>query len=453
MSIAQVLLRFTRAGLAVLILGTSCAACSFDAITARRSDGARSGQNMLDGITVGFTAEGHPFRGSPDAVVTLVEYSDYLCPFCARHATQTAPALTDKYIRTGQAKWVFRDFPIAGLHPTSDKGHMAALCVAEQGAALFWRMHDKLFAEQSQWNQVADPAAYLEQAAKAIGADETAYKGCVASGRTKATVDKGIADAGALGFNGTPSFQLVSSSGATYTVVGAQSLDTFATAIDAMLAGQAPVQPTAVPTQKAELPFWANADGLKPDPKRPGYTMAGDPYKGNPQAKLVVVEFSDFQCPVCQRHALEVQPAIDKQFVDTGEIMWVFKNLPLREHPQAAAAAAASECAGEQGKFWEMYHALFASIDQWTVAGPDAALAKLASGIGVDVGRFAVCLSGRAAMERVLSDVQDAAAVGGSTPTFVVLYAGRGTLLQGTRPADQFTSLLQQMLNEVGTAQ
>ncbi len=126
---------------------------------------------MLDGVPVGFTKEGYPYRGSPGAAVTLVEYSDYLCPFCGRHATQTAPALLDKYVRGGQMKCVFRDLPIASLHPTAPQGHIAALCVAEQGAALFWRMHDKLFAEQSLWNQLPDPAAYLEQAAKAIGAD------------------------------------------------------------------------------------------------------------------------------------------------------------------------------------------------------------------------------------------------------------------------------------------
>ena len=86
--------------------------------------------------------------------------------------------------------------------------------------------------------------------------------------------------------------------------------------------------------KKFELPFWAKPEGLAPDPKRPGFTVAGDPYKGNPKAKTVLVEFADFQCPSCQKHALTSQPEIDKQFVATGQVMWVFKHFPLREHAQ-----------------------------------------------------------------------------------------------------------------------
>ena len=131
---------------------------------------ATTTQTVLDGIPVGFTPDGYPYRGATDAPVTLVEYSDYLCPFCARHTTQTVPSLMDQYIRTGKVQWVFRDDPIASLHPTSAQGHRAALCVAEQGAALFWKMHDQLFATQSQWNQLPDPGAYLTQVAQTIGA-------------------------------------------------------------------------------------------------------------------------------------------------------------------------------------------------------------------------------------------------------------------------------------------
>ena len=440
----SLVLAVTGIGAGCTPIPTASSVTQASTVTAAPAPGA---QAVLDGIPVGFTEEGYPYRGAADAPVTLVEYSDYLCPYCARHATQTVPSLIEKYIRPGQMKWVFRDFPIASLHPTSAQGHMAAQCVAEQGAALFWQMHDKLFATQTQWNQLPDPGAYLAQVAQGLGADMAAYSACVAAGRAKAAVDKGIADAGALGFNGTPSFQFLSSTGGgPYTLDGAQPVDTFAGWIDALLAGNAPPVAVQEEVKKPELPFWAKPEGLAPDPERPGFTMAGDPYKGDPEAPLVVVEFSDFQCPACAKHALQTQPAVDKQFVDTGDILWVFKNLPLQEHPQAAAAAVAAECAGEQGKFWEMHDALFAAVDRWAVDDPDAALAKLAGELKLDSTKFASCLGGRQALERVMADVYDAQGIVSTTPSFIALYGGTGTIYRGATSVDAFQETLQVLL-------
>jgi protein-disulfide isomerase len=133
------------------------------------------------GTPVGFTADGHPFRGKPDAPLTLVEYTDYLCPFCERYFSQTLPALLEKYVRTGQVKFVVRDFPLVSLHPTAPRGATAALCVAEQGATRFWQMHDALLQTQQQWNRLPDPTAFLAAAARKVGADMPAYEGCCAT--------------------------------------------------------------------------------------------------------------------------------------------------------------------------------------------------------------------------------------------------------------------------------
>ena len=132
----------------------------------------------------------------------------------------------------------------------------------------------------------------------------------MASGRHEARVQQGAAAAQALGFTGTPTFQFVhQASGKTSTLAGAQPANVFSGWIDALLAGKEP--PEAKQTAKPELPPWAKPESLAPDPKRPGFTVDGDPYKGNPGAKLVVVEFADFECPSCRRHALETQPALD----------------------------------------------------------------------------------------------------------------------------------------------
>src|SRR5262249_8082090 len=73
-------------------------------------------------------------RGNPNTPLILAEYSDYLCPFCARHFGQTLPALLERYGRNGQVQFVFHDFPLASLQPKAPQGHAAALCVGEQGA-------------------------------------------------------------------------------------------------------------------------------------------------------------------------------------------------------------------------------------------------------------------------------------------------------------------------------
>jgi protein-disulfide isomerase len=399
-----------------------------------------------DGLAVGFTDEGYPYLGDPDAPVSLVEFSDYLCPFCGRHFAQTTPLLIDQYVRTGQINLVFRDFPLAELHPTAPSGHASALCVAEQDAALFWAYHDALFARQGEWSSLAQNGEFLAALAGEIGADVDAYQACVNSGRTVPMVEQRVAQGRSLGFSGTPSFHVVNNlTDEIIEVIGAQPLEVFNSNLDAALAGEMPV----VEEEPApDLPFWANASGLAPDPDRPGYNLAGDAYQGDPEARLVVVEVSDFQCPFCARHAIETQPALDERYVDTGQIMWVFKNFPLAIHPQAPAAAAAAECAGEQEAFWAMHDLLFETVEEWSVDPPDAALESLAVELGLDGSAFSSCLDSRAPLERVLDDLFDLSSIFSTTPTFVVLFDGRASVIEGAQPLEQFIATFDGLLGE-----
>ena len=146
------------------------------------ADAATAQSATHDGMPVGFTDEGHPFIGNADAPVTLEEWSDYLCPYCGRHFRQTLPTLLENYVRGGKLKLVFRDLPLAGLHPTAEHGHVAALCVGEQGAAAYWAMHDALFARQGEWNRLPDPSAFLAGVAEELGADMDAYAACITDG-------------------------------------------------------------------------------------------------------------------------------------------------------------------------------------------------------------------------------------------------------------------------------
>jgi protein-disulfide isomerase len=390
-----------------------------------------------------FTEEGYPLLGDPDAPVTLVEFSDYLCPFCGRHFAQTTPQVFSQYVESGEVNFVFRDFPLVELHPNAPAGHAAALCVAEQDPGLFWAYHDELFGNQAAWQSLPFTGQYLENLADEVGADLGAYLACVESGRTADLVDERVAEARALGLGSTPSFQVIDNrTGDTYEIIGAQPLEVFTQALDAAISGSTPT--TAAP-QPAQLPFWAS-DGLRPDPDRPGYTLAGDAYRGDPDAALVVIEVSDFQCPFCRRHTLETQPAIDEAYVDTGQIMWVFKHLPLPMHPQAQLAGAASECAGEQGAFWEMHDLLFETVDAWAVDPPDEVLVGLAAGLGLDDDAFAACLAGRTALESVLSDLNELSGVISSTPTFILIQDGRAQGLSGAQPFEVFQSVFDDVL-------
>lgn len=402
-----------------------------------------------EGIPVGFTAEGYPYRGAPDAPITIYEFSDYQCPFCSRYFVQTEPALDRSYVRTGKVRVVFRDFPLVELHPNAPAAHAAALCIADQGAALYWGMHAQLFQTQSEWNQLPDPAAYFANLATTIGANTDQYQACVDSGEKAAIVQQRVQDALTEGFSGTPSFQFVREATAeVFPLVGAQPYEQFSGMVDTLIAGGTPqTEAAAQGDGNNEIPFWATVDGLKPNADRPEQTVAGDFYRGNPDAKVVVIEFSDFQCPFCRKHTLETQPTLDEKFVDTGEVMWVFKHFPLSIHPQAPAAGAAAECAADQNQFWAMHHLLFQSTDSWSISEPTPVFEDLATQLKLDTEQFATCLAGEEAAQRVQEDLDAGTPFVRGTPTFIVLYNGQGSIIPGALPADRFSSILQEVLD------
>jgi protein-disulfide isomerase len=142
---------------------------------------------------------GAPMAGSPSAVVTLVEFSDYECPFCIRHFQQTMPEVSENYIKTGRIRYAFRDFPVDQLHPEAIRAHEAAHCAGEQSK--FWDLHTKLFTAPG-----THTPQNLEARAGEAGLDLTAYRACIASGRTTASIRANAAEAIDLGASGTPAF-------------------------------------------------------------------------------------------------------------------------------------------------------------------------------------------------------------------------------------------------------
>lgn len=144
-------------------------------------------------------------------------------------------------------------------------------------------------------------------------------------------------------------------------------------------------------------------------------STSGSPSIGSRAARVVVVEFSDFQCPFCARFANETWPELKAKFVDSGQVRVVFKNVPLGIHPRAKPAATAAMCAEVQGMFWPFHDAIFKTPGDLG----DAHLASVAADVGVNRTSFASCMTGTIA--RIGADADLAASLGiAGTPTFIV---------------------------------
>jgi len=174
-----------------------------------------------DSARVPVNADKGFMRGAKDAPVTIVEFSDFQCPFCKNAAT-TVKQLVEKY--PGKVKWVFRDFPIPNIHPAAPKAHEAARCAAEQGK--FWEYHDVLFEKSPR--QSPDE---LKQYAKDLKLDSTAFTTCLDSGKHEAQVNEDMNEGSQLGITGTPTYFINGRQ-----VVGAQPASTFQRIIDSELA-------------------------------------------------------------------------------------------------------------------------------------------------------------------------------------------------------------------------
>ena len=176
-----------------------------------------------------------PFKGDPDAPVTVVEFSDFQCPFCSRFFTQTLPALQENYINTGKIKLVYRDFPLDSLHPNARPAHIAAECADEQGK--FWEYHDVLFENQGQWSRLssADLSSQLNQYATSMGLNSASFDSCLSSPSMADEVNADFLQAASYGATGTPTFFIGNEKNGFIKLVGAQPFSAFQAAIDAQL--------------------------------------------------------------------------------------------------------------------------------------------------------------------------------------------------------------------------
>lgn len=188
-------------------------------------------QNVVLGV------KDDPFKGEKNAKITLVEFSDYQCPFCSRHFRETMPQLEREYVSTGKLKYVFRNFPIESIHPQAFKAHEAANCAGEQGK--YWEMHDRLFA-----NQQTLGLKDMPNHAQTLGLNLAKFQQCLDSGKHASKIRSDLADGQKAGVQGTPTFflALTEPNGANLKVLrvirGAQPYAAFKQAMDSLLSAQ-----------------------------------------------------------------------------------------------------------------------------------------------------------------------------------------------------------------------
>lgn len=170
------------------------------------------------------------------------------------------------------------------------------------------------------------------------------------------------------------------------------------------------------------------------------------PTLGNNDAKVTIVEFSDFQCPYCQSFQNSTFGQIKNTYIDTGKVKFAYRHFPLSKHANAQKAAEASECANDQGKFWDYHDKLFATQSDWEGKNNDDAIqafTDLANQIGIDGSIFNSCVISVKHTGDVNADSSAGQSIGVSgTPSFFI----NGQIVSGAQPFDTFKTIIDQEL-------
>ena len=234
----RVLTLATAALLTTAILST--AACG-------QARGSGEGAAVLEGVdpdSVRAAADRNRMKGAESAQVTIVEISDFQCPYCAEFAQRTYPRIDSAYIATGRARMLYIHLPL-GNHPEAFRASEASMCAGAQGR--FWEMHDRLFATQRDWSGAVDAVRRFEGMAEELELDMGAYRDCTLNGRTASIIVGDAMQAATAGISGTPSF-IINAPGGQRALSGAVPFEQFAEALDSLLAApaatpEAPPQP------------------------------------------------------------------------------------------------------------------------------------------------------------------------------------------------------------------
>ncbi len=379
---------------------------------------------------------GSPVRGPSTALVTIVEFSDFQCPFCKKVQTELDRVRTEYGDRV---RIVWKDQPLP-FHPrAAPAAQLARAARAQKGDAGFFAMHDRLFDAQSDLDD-----AVLTRLAREAGLDVAKAMAAVNAKSFAKIIDADANLADSFHANGTPHFFV---NGRRF--VGAQPFEKWKALIDTEMAKAESLVRSGVPKTAVYDAIIKDGKGA-PDPERRTVSpsVGSAPFRGAANAKVVIQEFSDFQCPFCSR----VEPTLDQLLKDyPGQIKLVWRNLPLAFHADADLAAQAAREAFTQKHnqgFSKMRELLFKHQHD-TDGLKRPALEQYAAEVGLDASKFAKALDDgthKAAIQADLDAARDAGISG--TPSFVVgpYYVG------GAQPLAKFKALVDRVLSEPAAA-
>lgn len=369
-------------------------------------------------------------RGPSDAKVTIVEYGDYQCPYCARIET-TLKALMESF--DGDVRVCFRNNPLP-FHPFAIPAAEAALAAGDQGR--YWQMHNLLFSEQEDLSRET-----LDRLAGQLHLDMTRYHRAMDNLEHKALMDAEAATAREFAVKGTPVFFINGTrlNGAERQEVFKALVEIEINAADALIQNGTPRSAVYERLIAAGTPRSQVAETPPPTttPKTWPVTVGRAYVRGNANAPVTIIAFMDFQCPYCSR-ASDTIKKVQERYGDKVRV--AVKHNPLPFHGNARLAAKAALAAGEQGRFWEMYDKAYANqlaLDRNT-------LLKHARSLNLDMARFEMDL-GSDELDGIISeDMEQAKAVGAKgTPTFFI----NGRRLTGAQPLGAFVDLIDDELH------
>src|SRR5882672_1886110 len=378
-----------------------------------------------------------PQLGSADAKVTIVEWSDFQCPFCSR-VVDTLHEIERNY--GADVRLLFKQNPLP-MHP--DAPYAAKASIAAQRQGKFWQMHDKLFEAAASHQPDALKQDKVDAMARDLGLDLERYQRDVSSPETEKVIRDDQAQAAKLGAGGTPHFFI---NGAR--VSGAMPYDSFKVVIDAQLKRANAALATGV--AKRDLYESLIKDGLAGPPAPPPQAAPqaqarnvdpGDgPWIGTKKPKVTIVEWSDFQCPFCAR----VEPTL-KQILETykDDVRIVWRNEPLSFHPNAMPAAKAAMAAARQGndKFWKMHGLMFSHQNELS----EEKYGEWAKQAGLDLKKWRADKESPEIAALIAKDSSYGQSVGADgTPSFFI----NGKALSGAMPFDSFKPIIDEQIKK-----
>ena len=186
-------------------------------------------------VPLKISTDNDPVIGKLDAPITIIEFSDFQCPFCAKFHMQTLPTIMDEYINKGTVKLVFRDFPIQSIHPNAVPASIAAECANEQGK--FEQMYHMLFEKQKEWSNLETAYAItaFNQYASELQLNEEKFDSCIKNVKYIEEVQKDLNEGRTYGVTGTPGFFIGNEKIGFVELKGAQPFESFKKVIDSQL--------------------------------------------------------------------------------------------------------------------------------------------------------------------------------------------------------------------------